>query len=355
MKPPEHPNGGRVAAGIAATIAERYVRNGANSTFLPSEHMLSAEYGVARSTIRRSLAMLKHQGIVQPEHGRGCRILRKGMTGTDFRVAILQTLEQYEGRTLPELVESIRRQCQKRKWQVLSMDVEKVDPDAVMRTLVDAKVNAVALVISNREIMERSRKAGIHCIAVEAADEGWPIDEVHQGNYGAARQAARYLIERGHRRIGWIGAPVADNPIGLERLAGARSALIEHQLDFRPEDMVFGPTAQRLAHRLLESPDRPKAVMTMWHATTLDAIATMARLGIGSDELDLVGWGTERQNVEMAEKAREAKIRLAAMIWSVEEMAEVVVSRMQLHRLEPGLRPLHISIPSRLTIVEREQ
>lgn len=42
---------------------------------LPSEHALSADFGVARNTVRRALAMLHNEGIVQtvPGHGRFVR------------------------------------------------------------------------------------------------------------------------------------------------------------------------------------------------------------------------------------------------------------------------------------------
>lgn len=344
--------GGRVAAGIATAIAQRYVQSPATPlAFLPSEHVLAAEYGVARSTIRRSLAMLKQQGIVKPEHGRGCRILKKEADAT-FRVAVLQSTKWDRGWAHPELVEAIQRQCLKRKWQVLSIDTDDPNPETMLRTFREARVSAVALILESREIMQCLRKAGIHCIAVETADRGLPIDQVYQDNYGAALQAARYLVEKGHRRIGWVG-PVKDDLIAIERFAGAQSTLIQHQLAFRPEDIVVGTSAGNPALELLSRTDRPTAVLAMWHWATMDVLKTATRLGIGSGDLDIVGWGTEKHGVEIAEQARLAKIGHAAMVWSVEEMAEVVASRMQLHRLEPGLRPQHIAIPSRLVVNEK--
>ena len=354
MNTVSYPAGGRIAVKVASAIAERYVKNASTAqAFLPPERVLAAEYGVARSTMRRALAMLERQGIIRPEHGRGCRILHQGeKTAAMYRVAVLQGTTWVLGRTSPELVDAIQRQCLKRKWQVLSIDVEDTDPEAVLRTLAEAKVDAVALVIEGNEVMQCLVKAGIHCVAVETSDRGLPIDQVYQDNYGAAAQAVRYLVEKGHRRIGWIG-PVKPDRIAIERFAGARSTLIEHHLDFHPADIVACSVMDTPGLAFLSRENRPPAVLTMWHGLTLDVLRAAAEMGIGPGSLDMVGWGTEKQSPEIAEQARLSNIGLATMIWSVEEMAEVVVSRIQLHRMEPALRPLHIVIPSRMVVTER--
>ena len=91
----------------------------------------------------------------------------------------------------------------------------------------------------------------------------------------------------------------------------------------------------------------------MWRDPTVAVLRAAARLRIQPGDLDLVGWGTEKQAQEIAALAHASNMGLATMIWSVDEMAEVVASRIQLHRLEPGLRPLHIVIPSRLEVMDR--
>jgi DNA-binding LacI/PurR family transcriptional regulator len=343
-----------MAAKIADQIADRHIRNVAKTLdFLPAERELAAEYGVARSTMRRALDMLENQGIVRSEQGRGRRILRLGEeTNSMYRVAILQATTWREGLTSPALVAAIQQQCLKRKWQVLNITVENLDPDAVLRSLAEARVNAVALVVERVEIAQRLRAAGIYCIAVETAVRGLPIDQIYQDNYGACARAARYLIEKGHKRIGWIG-PVAESLSGFERFSGARSILIEHHLDFRPDDIVARFPSEQDAYEYLSRADRPAAVMTMWHNETVAVLHAAARLAIKPGSLDLVGWGTEQHGAEIARLARASNVNLATMVWSVDEMAEVLASRIQLNRLEPGLHPLHIAIPSRLDIMGR--
>lgn len=45
-------------------------------SFLPSENELTQLYGCSRSSIRRALAMLAQDGYVQPQQGKGVRVIR---------------------------------------------------------------------------------------------------------------------------------------------------------------------------------------------------------------------------------------------------------------------------------------
>jgi len=38
---------------------------------VPSESQLRRSHGVSRSTVRRALAVLEHEGLIVTEHGRG--------------------------------------------------------------------------------------------------------------------------------------------------------------------------------------------------------------------------------------------------------------------------------------------
>ena len=65
-----------------------------------------------------------------------------------------------------------------------------------------------------------------------------PLEEecnlVVRDNYRAANAAARYLIERGHRNIAYIGGTEGDL-IRQQRVLGFRSALMQYGLPFREE------------------------------------------------------------------------------------------------------------------------
>lgn len=97
----------------------------------------------------------------------------------------------------------------------------------------------------------------------QAMIEG-PFDLVMRDNRQAAAQATRYLIERGHRNIAYIGGE-ADCLMREQRLAGYRMALLHYGLLYKEE---FAPAcreetnAARLAtRRLLESNNKITALL----------------------------------------------------------------------------------------------
>jgi DNA-binding LacI/PurR family transcriptional regulator len=337
--------GGRVAVRVAADIMARYIDQVEEPlVFLPPQRALVEEFDVSLSTLRRALAMLETRGAIRAEHGRGCRILRP--RGNDlFRVAVLQATQRNFGRTTPPLIDAIQQNCLRRKWQVLVMDIEEMNPSLVLRALLDAHVDAVALVVESHEIMQTLLDAGILCVAVESDVRDLPIDQVYQNNFGAAEQAASYLLNKGHRRLGWIG-PVQETHTAFMRFCGARMAHIARQLDLDARDILPGEPTQDSVEAYLSSPDRPRAMLTLWHDATIALLRAAARLGI--DDLDVVGWGVDKQADEIAAVAGGCRIDVAAMIWHVDEMAEVVASRLQLHRVEQKLQPIHLVISSRL-------
>lgn len=354
--PISHSNGRHLAIETAAAIAERHITTaGTRALFLPPERTLAEQYKVARTTVRRALALLTSRGFVVPEHGRGYRILARDPDGAaNYRIAILQAAEtshRYHGRTSTHLVDALHRQSLRRKWQVLAMDVGDLSPAAVLRGLRDANVHAAALVIEDSGILRCLHRAGIPCVAIESTTRDLPIDYIYQDNFGGARMAARYLLDKGHKRIGWFGQ-VAETLTAFERFSGARSALVERGLDFNPADLTTGyKRMEEAALKLLSGHGHPEAVLTMWHGETMAVAQAAGRLGLllGRD-LDVVGWSTENRYRELAAR-QSAAARLPVVVWDSDQLAEVVTARLQLHRLEPELQPLHMAIPPRLVLV----
>src|SRR3989440_9713645 len=66
--PHESPQYAQVAAELRGRILAGAIPPGA---LLPSEAALIAEFGVSRGTIREAMALLRAEGLVVTEHGRG--------------------------------------------------------------------------------------------------------------------------------------------------------------------------------------------------------------------------------------------------------------------------------------------
>ncbi|GAA2344646.1 LacI family DNA-binding transcriptional regulator [Dactylosporangium salmoneum] len=104
--------------------------------------------------------------------------------------------------------------------------------------------------------------------------------------------AVDHLVERGHRRIGYIGWP-EDFSVGVRRARGWRDAMTRHglptDLDARAEDTM--PAGSQAAGRLLDDPHPPTAIVaaTDTIAVGIHHEATTRGLRPGAD-LAIVGF-----------------------------------------------------------------
>ncbi|MFC4812891.1 LacI family DNA-binding transcriptional regulator [Paenibacillus sp. GCM10023250] len=128
---------------------------------------------------------------------------------------------------------------------------------------------------------------------------------IHSDHYGAGNLATQYLIERGHRRIGFISGPAKYKPL-VDRYAGYCAALMEHGLPIVPE--LISPNMDRRYIKgylemkyLMELPDRPTAVFAVSDRAAYGAIQAIRDLGLvlGRD-VELIGCDNIRGHEEIA-------------------------------------------------------
>jgi LacI family transcriptional regulator len=92
---------------------------------------------------------------------------------------------------------------------------------------VDGLIIAAANTLHNVNCLEQMCQQRIPIVFIDQRVEHSSIPYVTADNWQGAYDAMRYLIQIGHRRIGFISGPVRESPSG-ERLAGYRDALSQH-------------------------------------------------------------------------------------------------------------------------------
>src|SRR4051812_13990831 len=141
----------------------------------------------------------------------------------------------------------------------------------LVESLVARGVDGVIIAPTNGDhaYLQRDRAAGLAVVFVDRPPHFVDADSVVSDNAGGARHAVEHLIERGHRRIVFLG----DRPevhTAAERLRGYREALAAHGL----EEVVHPPlrdpvTAQAATRELLSRADRPTAVFSAQNLLTI--------------------------------------------------------------------------------------
>lgn len=118
---------------------------------------------------------------------------------------------------------------------------------------------------SDRSLAEALVAHHVPAVLVDHDHEGVPLDAVVSDNLAGGRMAARYLIDRGHRRIGWISGPLFYTAY-RQRLDGVRLAIDDAGLRLLPRDCCIAPDNQmalfdRLLTDWVREGDLPSAVI----------------------------------------------------------------------------------------------
>ncbi|MEV4334111.1 LacI family DNA-binding transcriptional regulator [Streptomyces sp. NPDC049597] len=130
--------------------------------------------------------------------------------------------------------------------------------------------------------LKAQRAAGLPVVFLDRPGVGMSADCVVSSNRSGAQEGVAHLVERGHRRIGFVG----DLPTRLytrrERLAGYRAALEDVGIAY-DRALVTGAHDQSAAAavttRLLSLPEPPTALFAGNNIVALGVVAELARTG----------------------------------------------------------------------------
>jgi DNA-binding LacI/PurR family transcriptional regulator len=241
--------------------------------------------------------------------------------------------------TAPSVIERLRGvverlgRGERREYDLMLFDVEAPEQrDGVLRDLARrdrvAGLLIISLPISDAEVAALERD-GMPAVLVDTFHARLP--RVVIDNVGGGALAARHLLARGHRRIGFVGDH-RTNPYGFtsseDRRHGFVGALAEAGVEHHPELERFGPhgreEAGQLTEALLALPDPPSAIFAASDLQAIGALKAAERVGarvpedvavIGFDDIDMaeiVGLTTIRQPLREG-GARAADLLLAAI------------------------------------------
>ncbi|GAA4166720.1 LacI family DNA-binding transcriptional regulator [Gryllotalpicola daejeonensis] len=184
--------------------------------------------------------------------------------------------------------------------------------------------SGVVLVFSDLPVSAKERLSlrGIPFVILDPAGDPAPdVPSVGSANWSGGVQAARHLIELGHRSIAVIGGP-NDMMCSRARVSGFRAALDEAGVPFREDALRWGNFLRedglQLGRELLQLKDRPTAIFAGNDLMALGVLEAARMLGlsvprdvsvVGYDDLEIAHWSgppltTVRQPLaEMGEQA----------------------------------------------------
>jgi GntR family transcriptional regulator, arabinose operon transcriptional repressor len=220
---------------------------------LPTEMELASEYNVSRITSKRALEELKNQGLVYRIRGSGTFVSGEGASAQTVRqgsniVAIILPFDVSNGsfalsvRGLSEVLES--------NGYYLSVyngvrDVKAVEI-LVSRLYNDHIRGIIYYPLSDRDnfgIMNMLHLENYPIVTIDKYFESIPISYVVSDNEAGASKAVEYLIDLGHRRIGFVSDLLIESITSIRnRYFGYCKTLKEHHLPYDPELVKLGVT-----------------------------------------------------------------------------------------------------------------
>lgn len=191
------------------------------------------------------------------------------------------------------VMESIVQALEAQRYMVF-LGQPQDEGEALDRCLLSFAQQGVAGVIylaagsSSAALPEKIRRCPLPRVVVSQSLPEEAGDLVLRDNRQAAGLATRYLIERGHRQIAYLGG-TAEDRIRQQRLLGYRSALAQYGLPYREE---FAPAcaestqaAGLVTRRLLEKSNSITALLCHSPNAVIGGIAGIHQVGrtLGKD------------------------------------------------------------------------
>lgn len=216
-------------------------------------------------------------------------------------------------------------------------------------TIVNGAADGLLLVVPmlSSTYLDALRQQHFPYVLIDQSDFAEKSPVVNATNWQGAYDATQYLIELGHRRIGFItGLPELTSAV--ERLEGYRTALADHQLPIEETLIVEGDFAEQggylAAKKLLALPTRPTAIFASNDISAFGAMQALRDHGLRiPEDISLLGF----DNIPQASITHP---KLTSVHQPLEQMGRMAV-RMLLEQIEnPDRPPRQLTLATRLIV-----
>ena len=223
-------------------ILTEYIETGEWSTpnfQLPTEPELCDMFGVARGTIRQSLAKLEAEGYVRRERGRGTFVNAR-TNGKDGKVSIEErqialVVPYIRDSYVTTILAGMEKAASDLQWSLIFRHVEN-DLEKQRNVLEELSMGSLAGIAlypvdsTDAQAIQACLNANIPMVLLDRYLRGATmVDYVVADNFGGALQATQHLVQLGHQRIGFV--TWQDDAISLaHRVIGYQQIMSEEGL-----------------------------------------------------------------------------------------------------------------------------
>ena len=246
--------------------------------------------------------------------------------------------------------------AQHRAWDAghVLLTVDTTGDERLQRAAVDMlqsyQVAGVVFSAMYHQIVQVPKAVrGLPTVCLNCQDESGVVPSVFPDEERGGREAARVLLDAGHRRIAMINIGPQGSTLSAAagRLAGFTAAVAEAGVPLAPDLVRYAhgtyDQGLRLAGELMALPEPPTAIFCANDRTALGAYHCLQRLGLGiPDDVSIVGFDDQRILADVFDPP------ITTFRLPLEEMGKTAVDLL----LGPEDAPLRT--PLTCTLVERD-
>jgi len=281
---------------------------------------------IPKETRERVLKVVAELGYRPNALAQGLRMKRSGMIGfiTDTIAITPHAGKIFEG-------------AQDIAWEngkILMLVNTKSDPGfetAAIDLLLGRRVEGVIYAtMFHRQVHLPAALREVHTVLLDCFVEDRQVPSVLPDDLGGGYAAVKYLLDKGHRRIGFINH-VENVPAATERLIGYKSALQDHGIPFDPELVAYTEgdldNGYPGARQLLQKKNRPTALFCFNDRTAMGAYNAIRNMNFKIPE-DVAVVGFDNQEI-IAAQLYPALTTMELPhyhmgVWAVQKLVEMI-------------------------------
>jgi GntR family transcriptional regulator of arabinose operon len=204
---------------------------------LPSEYELVKQYQISRSSVRQAIDLLVRDGLVEKHHGKG-NFIRKWRDGRDEKGIIGLLLPDERFSLFMDVLNGVEASARDRGYSLIvsyTGSDDKAEIEVIQRL---RNQNVAGFVIFPRNFITYDEaiwglfEGGFPFVLIDRYFPELPSSFVGVDNFKAAYQAVEYLINRGHRTIGFATSPDPNTSSIRDRFQGYQAALRDYDIEF---------------------------------------------------------------------------------------------------------------------------
>jgi len=263
---------------------------------ISSENVLAKEYDISRQTVRKAIDILRNEGFLYAEHGRGtfCSDMIK-QEGNSGNIAVVMTyLSDY---IFPYIIRGIDEVLEKEEYSILlksTHNYRKVEAKC-LEELVKKNIDGLIIepsksqiAFKNHDIFSMLERYRVPFVFVQGVyhgmeDKPYVLLDDEKGGY----LITKHLIDLGHRRI--VGVFKADDRQGQNRHSGYVRALQEAGIWYDPSLVVWFHTEdmQSLPREMIQElvkKEQVDAVVSYNDRIAIQVVNALEEVGINIPE-----------------------------------------------------------------------